>query len=167
MWTKLEQQAERILRGFTMIIFTVLVTNVLAGVVTRYLLGNQLRWTEELATFLLVWLVFAGAALAYRAGAHLGVTVLTQSFDPAVQRRVRLFNAALVFIFCILILVVGGAGLAWERWQTGQTMPTLGISKAWVYAAAPLGGAIMAAFAAGEFQRTLRRVGAGEEEESP
>ena len=39
---------------------------VLTGVVFRYVLNNPLYWAEEAARLLLIWLSFAGAALAFQ-----------------------------------------------------------------------------------------------------
>ena len=44
----------RVLEWLTIVLFAALVLDVLWGVVSRYVLGTQSRWTEELAIYLLV-----------------------------------------------------------------------------------------------------------------
>jgi TRAP-type C4-dicarboxylate transport system permease small subunit len=39
-------------------------------VFSRYALNSSLFWSEELARFMLVWLAFLGASLAYRRRVH-------------------------------------------------------------------------------------------------
>ena len=128
-------------------IFVLLVIDVLLGVATRYLFGNQLAWTEELATFLLVWLTFLGAALAYQAQAHLGVDVLVKGLHPDFQVYCQLLTTVLVMALSLAVFCFGGFHLFAERWAAGQVMPTLGIRRAWLYLAPPLGGMFMVIFA--------------------
>ena len=53
-----------------------LTLDVLLGVGSRYLWGAQIKWTEELATVLLIWVSFLGTAAAFEAKAHLGIDLL-------------------------------------------------------------------------------------------
>ena len=43
---------------------------VAAQVFFRYVLNHSLFWSEELARYILVWLTFLGASVAYRRGVH-------------------------------------------------------------------------------------------------
>jgi len=52
-----------------------LVLDVVWGVFTRYTLGEQAAWTEELAKFLLTWVTLLGGAAAFATKGHLGVAV--------------------------------------------------------------------------------------------
>ena len=61
----------RALEWLTTGIFAALVLDVLWGVISRYVLGSQSRWTEELAIYLLVWVSLLGATLVFRERAHL------------------------------------------------------------------------------------------------
>ena len=54
----------------------VLVLDVLLGVVSRYVVGKQVSWTEELACLLLVWSSFFGIALAFNSRSHLGIDLI-------------------------------------------------------------------------------------------
>ncbi|NIX00358.1 MAG: TRAP transporter small permease subunit, partial [Phycisphaerae bacterium] len=51
----------------------VLVIDVTWQVITRFVLKNPSSWTEELATYLLIWVGLLGAAVALHRGAHLGI----------------------------------------------------------------------------------------------
>lgn len=131
-------------------VFAVLTLDVLLGVFSRYIVGHQVNWTEEMATFLLVWLTFLGASVAYFERAHLGIDLLVRKFDPDVRILATRCVQALVLIFILAVLVFGGILLFKDRWQAGQLMPTLGIRKAWLYMAVPVNGVIMALFCFGQ-----------------
>ena len=84
----MREVAAKLVGGLCIAIFAVLVLDILWGVATRYLLGQQAHWTEELARVLLVWLAMLGAALAYMERSHLGIDALTRLLDPAKSREV-------------------------------------------------------------------------------
>ena len=138
------------------LVFVVLLGDVLWGVLTRYVFGHQANWTEELARFLLVWLTFLGAALAYVGRQHLGVDVLVARFDPVTRRLADALGHAVVGIFAAAIMGWGGWELFRERLASGQTLPALGIAKAWQYLALPVSGLLMACIAALHFTESLR-----------
>jgi TRAP-type C4-dicarboxylate transport system permease small subunit len=72
MFTRIWESVVRALSWFTIVLFAVLVADVLWGVFSRYVLGAQGRWTEELAIYLLVWVSLFGGALTFREQGHLG-----------------------------------------------------------------------------------------------
>ena len=49
------------IRWLLVAVFLILVIDVLWGVASRYLLGSQASWSEELARLLMVWLALLGA----------------------------------------------------------------------------------------------------------
>ena len=53
-----------------------------AGVFTRYVLGNPLVWSDELATFVFLWLAMLGSVVAYRRGEHISLSVLVRRASP-------------------------------------------------------------------------------------
>ena len=54
-----------------------------AGVFTRYVLGNPLVWSDELATIVFLWLAMLGAVVAYRRGEHIALSVLVRRSSAA------------------------------------------------------------------------------------
>ncbi len=139
-------------------IFTLLIFDVVLGVSSRYLFGGQVRWTEELATFLLVWQVFCGAAIAYHDNAHLGIDLLINSLDPQAKRLAVLLTHLIVFAFTASVMVWGGTTLTLERLDSGQMMSTIGVYKAWLYLSIPLNGCFILLFNIGMIIDTIKGV---------
>ncbi len=148
-----------ILSWFSICVFFILVVDVVLGVSSRYLLGSQIRWTEELATFLLVWLVFCGSAIAYYDKAHLGINLLMEKFDPTARKATRIVSLLIVLIFTCAVMIWGGAQLVIERFDSDQMMSTLGIHKAWQYLAIPFNGFFIAWFNLGMMIETIQSDG--------
>jgi TRAP-type C4-dicarboxylate transport system permease small subunit len=110
-------------------------------VVWRYLFANPLAWTEEFATIVFAWVVFLGASLALKQRDHFVIEAAIGLLPRAPRRLARRLAVALVLLVA-LGLVVFGVRLCWFNAQV--LTPVLGISRAWMYAAVPAGGLLMA-----------------------
>ena len=53
-----------------------------AGVVSRYVFDSPLIWTDELATFLFLWLAMFGAVVALRRDGHMRLTTFVNWVGP-------------------------------------------------------------------------------------
>lgn len=147
MLLRIKNLSLKVLGGLLIIFFTALVLDVVLGVFMRYALSSPLGWTEELATFLMVWLVFLGSAYAYLSNSHLGIDLLERQLDPGARRLMNGFTHLMVLACSLGIFIYGGGMLFLERWDSGQLMPTLGIKKAWFYLSVPVSGVLMCVFA--------------------
>ena len=136
----------RLLEWLTIAIFAALVLDVLWGVVSRYVLGSQSRWTEELAIYLLVWVSLLGATLAFRDRAHLGVDYFVGKLDPAARRLAAVIAEVAVIVFACFGLVYGGYMLVSETLRSGQLTPAMGWKIGYLYSVVPLSGLFIAAF---------------------
>ena len=149
MWKNIKHFTATSLGWVAIAVFLVLVIDVLLGVFTRKILGDQVRWTEELARFLLVWIAFLGGAIAYLDDKHLGVDLLVDRIDPSARRVTRVVTHGLVFAFALLVMGVGGTKLVIDRFDSGQVLSALQINKAWFYLAVPASGYVISMFALG------------------
>ena len=142
-WTRVVKGLE----GLTIGLFTLLTLDVLWGVVSRYILGSQSRWTEELAVYLLVWVSLLGAALVFRERGQLGVDYFVGKLDPAARRLSALVAESAVLFFAIFVLVFGGGMMVVETFRSGQVSPAMGWTVGYIYLVVPLSGLFIAAFA--------------------
>jgi TRAP-type C4-dicarboxylate transport system permease small subunit len=100
-------------------------------------------WTEELARFLLVWLVFLGAAVGCRRMQLISLEFVMRSLPAVIGRGVRYLALGLC-LFLYLLLVRYGTDFA-QSIGRSELSPVMQISKAWVYWAMPVGGILMLA----------------------
>jgi len=137
-------------------LLVVIVALVVLQVVARYVLRISLPWPEELARFLLIWLTFTGAVVGTWHHAHFRVDVLAERLPAPARRGLTLV---------LQLLTVGVLGLfVWQSIElarlTGFMQSTaMELSMAWVYAALPVGGALMLAWHVREVARAIRRTG--------
>jgi TRAP-type C4-dicarboxylate transport system permease small subunit len=128
-------------RWALVVIFSVMIAATFAQVVFRYLLLSPLPWSEELARYCFVWIVFLGATLGLERGVHIGVDILTILLPPRVQRWLTMLNEFVILAFVLVIIVASVAVVDANRLQFS---PALGLQMAKIYLAIPLGMAVMA-----------------------
>lgn len=135
----------RTLEVLLMLMVAVLTLTVLWGVFTRFCLGSQAEYTDELARVLLVWVSMVGAALAFGEKAHLGVDFFVNMLHPEARKTLSMLVQVVTVVLAVAVFVIGGWGLAMG--QMGQQLPTLPISRGMVYLSIPLGGVLICLFA--------------------
>jgi len=87
---RVSQALNRRVKGLVCIMGMVMALVVALQVVSRYGFNHSLFWSEELARFLLIWLSFLGATVAYCHGVHPGVDSLVRRL-PAIPRTVAFY----------------------------------------------------------------------------
>jgi len=143
----LKKVLDRLLEVLVMVVMAVLVLDVLWQVFTRLVLKNPSTVTEELATFMLVWVALLGAAVALGRGSHLGIDY----FVGKLPQRARLVTEVLVFFsvaaFSLLVMVIGGIDLVTSNLELGQESPALRVNMGYVYLAVPISGFFLTLYA--------------------
>ncbi|QDU34415.1 2,3-diketo-L-gulonate TRAP transporter small permease protein YiaM [Poriferisphaera corsica] len=136
------------LEWVVIVIMFTLTIDVIWGVFSRYVIGRQSQWTDELATTLLIWVAMLGAALAYAEHKHLGIDYLVLKCSSAVRSFLEIFTHILVIAFAGTVMIYGGFNLCFARYDSGQMMAALGVSKAYFYLAVPIAGLFIVGYAA-------------------
>jgi TRAP-type C4-dicarboxylate transport system permease small subunit len=118
----------------------VMTTVVFLQVVYRYLLAQPLRWPEELARYVFVWISLLGAALSLHRRSHFGMDFFFRML-PHKGRRFLTFAVYLLVGVVIHVLLVYGIVLAQKT--AAQQSPAMEISMGWAYAFLPMGATLM------------------------
>ncbi|MCI0499117.1 MAG: TRAP transporter small permease [Planctomycetales bacterium] len=143
----MRQAVVKLLHGAVILIMAALVLDVLWGVFSRYAIGHQTNWTEEVATILLMWISLLGGGLAYAEKGHLGVDYFTGKLVPSAQRLNDIIVHLIVGLFAAASMVYGGWLLFSRTLQAGQTLPALQIQAGYKYIIVPISGCFMVLFA--------------------
>lgn len=146
LWQKVRNGFVRTLEILLMVLVAAMTLTVLWGVFTRFVLGHQAQYTDELARLLLVWVSMIGAALAFGGKAHLGVDFFVNLLHPEARKTVSLLVQAVIVILAVTVFIRGGWGLALA--QMSQELPTLRpLTRGMVYLSLPLAGLFITLFA--------------------
>lgn len=127
-------------------------TAVISLQIVSRVLFTSVSWTEEVARFLLIWITFLGAALAYQQGRHIAVTVLRDSLPPVLGRIVSGVATLVAIAFLVTLAKIG-----WQymNMQSFQKSPSLRLSMTYVYAVMPLSALLMAGLSVIDLIRLL------------
>lgn len=101
-------QYGRLLEIVVGVLMVVLFAEVTLGVAYRAL-GQALIWYDELASVLLAWLTFYGAALASVRRAHIGCPELVEALPWRVRRVLSISAEIVVIAFFVLLGSVGAS----------------------------------------------------------
>jgi TRAP-type C4-dicarboxylate transport system permease small subunit len=108
---------------------------------TRYILNDSLSWTEEIARYGLMWIVFIGGAMVTRRNTHIAVELLSNVMKPGLMRQVLLAAvdivklAFLAFLAFISVTITERMGI--------QRMTVFDVSMSWVYGGVAFGCFLM------------------------
>ena len=97
---------ERFLEWICIAFMATLAAEVAAGVAFRYS-GHSLVWYDEVATILLAWVTFYGAALAVLKHAHMGVPEIVRMLPPGPRVAVAVVAQLCTLAFFVLLAWVG------------------------------------------------------------
>jgi TRAP-type C4-dicarboxylate transport system permease small subunit len=137
------------------ILVAVMVATMFLQVFCRFVLGDPLSWSEELARYLFVWVSFLGAAVAYRRGSHIVVETILVLMPRRVQIVLGWVADAFVVV-ALLALLVHGIDIVEATGNVEATM--LQIPMSWVYASVPVSAAVMLGYQAELTKRRIQRL---------
>ncbi|HJS32003.1 MAG TPA: TRAP transporter small permease [Alphaproteobacteria bacterium] len=141
LWRLYDSATAGLLAALAASMFGIAIVNALL----RYLFDNPLVWGEEISRYCMVWGTLVGVALAYRMGAHVSITILTELVPQSLQTAWR--------VVCHLLVLAVAAML----WRSGSVLtgllgaiqaPSSGIRMSYVYLSLEV-GAVMLAIEAG------------------
>lgn len=119
----------------------VIVAVVFSNVVGRYFLHAPIRWSDEVAQFLFLWLAYLGALVALMGGRHYSFPALIDLF-PAKLRLAAKTLSDLIVLVMLGVLVWYGSLLV-DLLQH-QRSPAIDLPVYYVYAALPIVSFLMA-----------------------
>ena len=134
---------DKFLSQFLIFLMVLITLDVLWGVFTRYSLGSQASWTEELARFLLIWIGILGAAYASGQKMHLSIDLLKPSLEKNQQKYLSVVIAGFILFFAIAVMIIGGFRLVYLTQILEQRSAALQLPMSVVYIVIPISGLLI------------------------
>ncbi|MDO9636964.1 MAG: TRAP transporter small permease [Pseudotabrizicola sp.] len=97
-------------------------------------------WTEELARYALIWMVFLGAGVGVRHAQMIALEFGVRKLPARIGIPVRNLSIVLCVAFFAMMVWVG---ISFVDLGRSETSPVLGITKDYVYWAMPVGAGLM------------------------
>jgi TRAP-type transport system small permease protein len=92
----------------TSVVILVLVSLVVFySVLLRYVFKSPLAWSEEVARYMFIWMVFLGFSIAEKSGDHFRIEVFIETVTPKVRLIIEIFLNILIF-YALFVLFQEG-----------------------------------------------------------
>lgn len=88
-------------------------------VIARYAFNRPSMWSDEIASYLLIAIVFLGLAQNLRQGSHIQIDVITNLLSLRTQLFLQVIAHAVGFVFSVML--VAGTWLRFENFWVRQT----------------------------------------------
>jgi len=151
---RLVERFERIQVWITFGFISVLMVAVSVQVFIRYVVQKPLfLWTEELARYILIWMVFLGIGVGVKNDAHFAMDVLPPLLGRRWGAALRLFNDLCMGSILILLTL---AGLRFSYFGLFQYSPNMEILMVLVFISIPIGGILSLTYLVERMQQRLR-----------
>ncbi|MBY6097973.1 MULTISPECIES: TRAP transporter small permease [Nitratireductor] len=96
-------------------------------------------WTEEIARYAMIWVIFLGMGLGFRYGALIALTFLSDSLGRVVGQGIKYFAYIISGIFVAILVKLG---LDFVAFGAVERSPALSMPKVYVYWAMPVGAVL-------------------------
>lgn len=128
---------------FLVVLSSIMVVVIFIQVFMRYVMQSSLSWSEELARYCFIWLIYIGISYGVKKQRHISVDAILLLFK---ERGKIIFSiiANLLFLVFAIFVVIYGYDISSKLLAWGQKSPANQIPMGLVYLAAPLGMAITA-----------------------
>jgi TRAP-type C4-dicarboxylate transport system permease small subunit len=130
----LNRYAEESMMVFLLSVMVVIIT---AQVGMRFILGSSIGWSEELARYCFIWLVFIGISYGVKKQRHIRIDAVLRLLHIKQQLKLEMIVNVLFLLFAIFLLIYGGK-ISTQILMWGQRSPALQVNMGLVYMAAPV-----------------------------
>lgn len=135
---------DRLLHYALVVILLVMAVIAGANVFARYALNTSLSWGEEVVQILLVWMTYLGAAYAMKSQEHFAFDLLVRALPPRAGKIASACSGLLVIAMTVYLIYLSAIVTVRIRFWS---MPATELSRAWVYAACPIGSTLLLVYA--------------------
>ena len=109
-------------------------------VFTRYVLNDPLSWTEEVARYVYVYIVFLGASAAISDRTHVGIDYFAKALPVRMQWGLSV-GVNLLVLSALALLAYWGWRASMRQWN--MPLVVLDIPYTWVYLVVPVTAVLM------------------------
>ncbi|WP_280770441.1 TRAP transporter small permease [Salipaludibacillus daqingensis] len=125
-----------------LIIFSVImVVTIALQVFMRHVMSSSLSWSEELARYCFIWLVYIGISYGVKKQRHIKVDVMLVLLKDKGKVVLNIISNFIFLAFAIFVIIYG-YDISRQLLGWGQTSPALHIPMGVVYLATPVGMAL-------------------------
>ena len=152
---------EKALKALVIVANGAMLLLVFGQVITRYCFGWTPHFGEELARYLIVWVVFLSLPLVAKHGGHMCIETITSRVKGSTLKTLNIL--ADIFSIAFLGIMVWN-GVRMVTLAHFQTSPAMMIPMSWVYAVIPFGCGVMLCYVTANLVRVLKTPASGKQQ---
>lgn len=145
----------KILETVLGLLVAVMVLGCIWQVITRFVLNNPSKYTEELLRYLLIWTTMLGVPYAYGKDKHLSINIAVKYFSPKGKVMTNIFIEALILVLSVFVMVAGGWMVTMN--SAGQISPAMHMPMQLYYAGVPVSGVLMVCYRIERLRNSLKQ----------
>ena len=130
----LDDNTEKVL----LVLFSVIMVSVIFVQVVMRQLGSSLSWSEELARYCFIWMIYIGISYGVKEQKHVRIDAFLHLLNQKGQLILN-FIVNLFFMAFAIFVIIYGTEIANQLLQFGQRSAALQIPMGYVYMATPIG----------------------------
>lgn len=131
----LDEHFEELFIGIFALIMVVVIA---VQIFMRYVMDSSLSWSEELARYCFIWLVYLGISFGVKKQRHMSVDVVPLLLKGKWKIAVRMIGNILFLAFAVFAIFYGYE-VTMKLLTWGQLSPALDLPVGFVYLAGPIG----------------------------
>lgn len=144
-------------KAFLIVCLSVMVLLIFMQIVLRWF-GSATIWAEELARYIMLYLLWVAASYAVKRNEHIRLTVLVEKVTGKKRDKLELVVLGVWLMFALWLLVEG-IFLVQKISAMHQVSAAMRIPMVIPYASAPVGGLLMSVRLVQKIIETLKKLG--------
>lgn len=126
-------------------------------VIFRYVLNNSITWSEELARYIFIWMIWLGTSVSMKTKEHIRMDMLMNKVHGKGKIILELVSSIILLAFCIF-LVKYGYDLVMSMMARGNKSVALRLPMWIVYSSLPFSQFIVALRLVGSITADVRKL---------
>jgi len=144
----------KVLEGIMIVLVGAMVIGCSWQVITRFVLNNPSKYTEEFLKYALIWLTMMGTPYTYGQKKHLAITFITGRFKPKNLAFTKSMITLSILALSIGIFIIGGILVTVN--SRGQVSPAMQMPMEFYYIGLPIAGVLMVLYCLEQLSEYVR-----------
>lgn len=150
------KKLNNVLGGIVALLMAIMVLGCCWQVLTRFILGNPSKYTEEFLRYALIWLTMIGMPYAYGQDKHIAINLLTKNFEIKNLLVTKIMIEVIILALSIFILIIGGIMVTMN--SAGQISPAMQLPMQFYYGCLPISGVLMCFYCIARLSENLKEL---------
>lgn len=138
--TIISDNVDKLIKQLIAIVLILMTIILFSQVITRYVMGTGLTWSEEIVRYMCIWMVFLGATCAQKDGSQIAVTALEEMLPELPRNILKWIQRIIVVVYSGLVMWIGFKTL---NIASMQASPNMRIPMNYIYMVIPIAMIVM------------------------